>query len=325
MQIYRAAIIGCGRIGADCNSPETGSSRIASHAEAYTKHQKTELIAVCDLDSDRLRQCKKRWNVPRAYNDLDEMLIKEEIDILSICTPASSHFDILAEALRTEKVLGILMEKPLTLTMQEADAALHLAQNFKTKISVNYIRRFPPIYRQVAEELRQGDLGRIQHINVYYTKGIVNNGSHALDLLKFFFGNPDEVSLLSSNLEPTDDPSPSFRIKFPAGFEAWFCGLKSDFHNIFEIDIIGSEGRLVFRDQGHILDRFPIGDTYIKHGFKQLKPIPDSYPTDLERAVQYALEDLIKSIEIGIEPNCTVEDARTALYLSLDVLSNLRC
>jgi len=62
--LYRAALIGCGRIGADCNPPGVGSSRIQSHAQAYAEHPNVQLVAAFDLDPDRLRCCGECWKIP---------------------------------------------------------------------------------------------------------------------------------------------------------------------------------------------------------------------------------------------------------------------
>jgi len=320
---YRAAIIGCGRIGADCGSIIAGSSRIGSHAEAYRMCSSTELVAVCDPDTERLQRCGKRWQVSRLYRDHRELLATEEIDVVSICTPAATHFELLLEVLESRRMKGILLEKPLAVKLEHADAAIALAARSTAKVSVNYIRRFPPVYRQAAMEIRQGRLGNIHHVNILYTKGIVNNGTHAFDLLRFLIGELFQVSLLSRDYNGSSDPSLSVKVEFEQGFEAWLCGLPSDTYNVFEVDIMGSNGRMVFRDQGHILDKFSVEDTVRKHGFRLLKPDPDSYPTDLTKAVQYAVTDLIESIETNRQPACTLQDARAAMDLSFRLLQDM--
>lgn len=319
-RVYRAAIIGCGRIGADCGPVGSGSSRIASHAASYSACDRTQLVAVCDLDLERLRRCGERWKVARLYRDPSELFAAEQIGLVSICTPPATHVKLLAEVLRSDRVKGVLLEKPLAVNLENADKAIDLAAHSTAKVAVNYIRRFPSVYRQAADDLQQGRLGRIQHVNILYTKGIVNNGSHALDLLRFLFGEPARVSLLSPAGEMTADPTLSVKVEFPAGFEAWLYGLSANAYNIFEVDILGSQGRMLFRDQGHVLDQFAVEDTLKKHGFRQLEPIPHSRSTNLAQAVRYAVVDLIQSMETGEPPGCTLQDARAALDLSLRVL-----
>ena len=317
---FRAAIIGCGRIGADCAPIGSGSSRIASHAAAYSACERTNLVAVCDSDPEHLQRCGERWEVQRLFCDPRELFATEQIDLVSICTPPETHVELMAEVLRCDSVAGVLLEKPLALNLKDADAAIELVDHSKAKVSVNYIRRFPPLYRQVKADLEQGKLGPIQHVNIFYTKGILNNGSHAFDLLRFLFEEPSRVALLSPAGEMVSaDPTLSVKVEFQAGFEAWLCALDGEAYNLFEVDILGSRGRMLLRDQGHILDQFSLEDTRERHGFQQLEPVPHSRPTDLAHAVQYAVTDLIDSIENSNPPACTLQDARAALDLSLKV------
>ena len=166
---YRAALVGCGRIGADCGPPELGSSRIASHAQAFFEHPQVDFVAAYDLDSTALSRCGERWGVSGLYTDLSKMLEKEEVDLISIATPARTHLVLFQEVIRNQNVAGILLEKPIAATLEEAQEIIGLSRQCKAKVAVNYIRRYPPTYRDAIRVTQQGDLGNIQHVQVYYT------------------------------------------------------------------------------------------------------------------------------------------------------------
>lgn len=320
--IYRAALIGCGRIGADCGPEASGSSRIFSHAQAYKDHPRVNLIAAYDIDVDALTRCGEQWKIPGLYTDLQQMMFNEHINLISISTPPETHVTIIEELIdNCGDLAGILLEKPVSLTLEEADIISDLVAKTKIKLAVNYIRRYPPVYRHAVKTIKQGELGRIQHVNIYYTKGIQNNGSHAFDLLRYMFGEPMDVRVLSSPFDTRPfDPTLNLRVIFPTDFEAWFSAVDHREHTIFEIDILGSEGRIIFRDQGHILDRFSVVDTNLEHGFRQFNSQPSLQSTDLSRAIYYAVDDLICSIESNTNPTCTLNDGRKALELSLQAL-----
>lgn len=318
---YRVGLIGCGRIGADSGPNNLGSSRIFSHAKAYSEHPRTNLIAAYDLDVSALRRCGERWQISSLYSNLKEMLSQEHLDIVSISTPADSHLSIMREVLLQGSVQGILLEKPIALTDNEAEEMLGIVKGRQVKISVNYIRRFPPVYRKAADAIKGGELGQIKHIQVYYTKGVMNNASHAFDLLRFMFGDPEELAVVGSPLDTSAlDQSLNLQLKFFGGLEACFSALDHRDHNIFEIDIVGSEGRFIFRDQGHILESYQVADTRIQYGFRQLEKTPHSQSTELSNAIYYAVDDLVDSIEKDINPVCTLEDGKAALALSLKAL-----
>ena len=168
--------------------------------------------------------------------------------------------------------------------------------------------------------VRSGLLGRIQHVRGLYTKGVVNNGTHFIDLLRFFFGEPDEVRVccgastdtgdLSPKVDHTagSDPTLNFCLTFPDGFEAWGVGVDHRAYNVFDVDIVGTEGRVVFTDLGHCRLLYRLEETEERHGFRQLAREPEASDTDLARATSRAVENLIKSIECGRLPRCTLED-----------------
>ncbi|TFB08627.1 gfo/Idh/MocA family oxidoreductase, partial [Candidatus Marinimicrobia bacterium MT.SAG.3] len=84
--IYKVGIIGLGQIA---YSIDDDSSRdiIWSHALAYTTHPGTEIVAVCDIDSNRIDGFKDKYGDLNEYTEYKDMLIEEDLDIISICAP----------------------------------------------------------------------------------------------------------------------------------------------------------------------------------------------------------------------------------------------
>jgi len=224
--------------------------------------------------------------------------------------------------LQSGMVAGILLEKPIAESVVQADRLFSLAEDSNTQIAVNYIRRYPPVYGQIRKKIAGGELGVIQHVRVAYTKGVLNNASHAIDLLRFFFGDPIEVEVLAAPFGLDEsDPTLHFRLKFPQGFETWFSGLDAREFNIFELDILGTKGRILFADQGHTCQFYPVADTCLAHGFAQLESEPVVEATSLGRAIFYAVDDLIAAIENQVPPTCTLADGRAALKISSDLIT----
>ena len=135
-----------------------------------------------------------------------------------------------------------------------------------------------------------------------------------------FFGEPSQISLLSAIHDEQIDPTVHGKVKFFQGFEAFVFGLSKESFTIFEIDIVGTKGRLILGDQGHNLMRFSIEQGAMqKYGFQKLQPIPQIQNTDLTYAIKYAIENLIESIELKCSPFCTLKDGYAALALSLEL------
>ncbi len=164
MPRYKAGVIGCGKIGVEFND---------CHAQAYKDCPDTELIYFDDSNSERALQAYKKWNVPHflEYSFNNDRLYMKEIDILSICTPPETHRVVLMKSLLLHPNLkAVYMEKPLALTLDDADAMIKTCHDRGVILQVNHQRRF----------------GRP---TMYFNRGILNNGTHAIDMLRMLFGD----------------------------------------------------------------------------------------------------------------------------------------
>lgn len=316
---YRAALIGCGRIGADINPPGVGSSRLGSHAGAYAASRRVDLVAACDPEEARREEAKRRWNIAAVYPTVEAMLAADTFDIVSVTTPAAGRAALVGQIVDSGRARAILAEKPLADTVEEAEALSARAAGAGVIGAVNYIRRFAPGYRAVAADLQSGALGEIQMVRGIYTKGVLNNGGHMLDLLRFFFGDPEGVTGLDAVDEVPGDPTASFGVWFPQGFEAWVTGLAATSYSIFELDIVGTRGRIVFGDLGHRVDRWEVEDTMRHHGFRQLSPAPRTSDPKLTHAIAGAVDNLADCLDGRAVPFCSFDDGRAALALALAV------
>lgn len=319
--VYRAGIIGCGRIGADVST--SGPSRIRCHAAAYQASPRVRLVAASDTDSEALSRAGQRWGISRLYTDYRQMLEREDLDLVSVCTPTVTHGQVLRDLLRSVRGYGILMEKPVAATPEEARQFLRWSADSSAVVAVNYGRRFCPVYQQAAQEIREGRLGRIQFVHAVYTNGLYNNGTHLLDLLRWMVGDPQALTPME-RVKEGPDPTWSVRVVWPDGTAGWLQAVDPDAYTLFELDLVGTEGRYRFVDQGHWLERYRVEEATAEHGFRQLSADPAKERTDLDGSVRYALEDLIQAMERGRAPACTLEDGMAALELARRALSGAR-
>ena len=185
--IYRSGVVGCGRIGSLFDSDKKREI-ISSHCGAYANHPRTELVSVCDIDSGKAMRCKKQWDVRRHYINFEEMLNNENIDILSICTHADSHEDIIQAAVKNG-VKAIFCEKPISNSLISAKRIINICKSNNIQLAVNHFRRCDEFFINLKDDISNGRFGQIQHVNFYYTRGIANSGSHLFDLLRFLFGD----------------------------------------------------------------------------------------------------------------------------------------
>jgi len=311
----RAALIGCGKIGSEF-ADDPLIKGIYTHAGAWRACSGVDLAAVCDADPERARRCAERWNVARWYVDPATMLEDARPDIVSICTPDATHSALLEQAIGSTATRAVLMEKPLALSLEEARRAVDQAARHGVLLGVNYSRRYSPGHQALRERIRQGALGDIQSIGGHYTKGTLHNGTHWFDLARFLIGEVAQVRGFDRLHEVSPDPTLDVWMKFSSGPLAYLHGLNAADYSLFEMDILGSRGRIRIVDSGHGFETFMVGDSPHYTGYQTLLP-HGREDGRLEDTLLYAAQDLVASLKTGRSPLCSGEDALLALAVGL--------
>lgn len=141
----RIGIIGAGMFAA------------TSHLPALREKPGIEVTCACRTREDKLRRFCDTFNVPRGYTDHRELLDKEELDGVVVASSHDLHFEHTMDCL--ERGLPVLLEKPMTLTMQHADALCAKVEETGIPVVVGYNRHWWPCYRRTREMVQAGSLG----------------------------------------------------------------------------------------------------------------------------------------------------------------------
>jgi len=311
---YKAAIIGCGKIGSEyANDPKIKD--IYTHAGAYTSCANTELVAICDANAEKAKQCKDRWSVPEAYTDYDVMLREMDLDIVSVCTPDHTHFEIIRTILESSRVKAVLAEKPLALHILDAQELVDLANEKGITLAVNYSRRYAEQMNVLKKEIQSETYGDIQVINGYYTKGIFHSGTHWLDLSRFLLGEYLMVKGFDNLKECNDDPSYDMYAKFECGASAFLHACDANKFSIFEMDIIGSTGRIYIKDSGHVVEIYKQGESPYYSDYYTLNPA-DILTGVMKDTLLHAVEDLVLCLNTDKKPRCSGADGVAAIRIA---------
>lgn len=153
MNKLKAAIVGCGFVAQK------------RHIPSFLRLKRNiSLCALCDLDSRLARETAERFDVPHAYSDISEMLSREDLDIVDICTPPGAHAKVAIEAM--EKNCNVLMEKPMALNVSDCDKMIDSARKHGVKLSIIHNQKFYPPFIKAQELLNEGAIGRIVGLRV---------------------------------------------------------------------------------------------------------------------------------------------------------------
>lgn len=152
----KVAVIGCGSMG-------------NVHAHAYAKMNDVELTAVCDIQMERAEAIAERTGAV-AYPSFEHMLAEAEFDVISITLPSYLHKEYTIRAAEAGK--HVISEKPLALTLEDAQAMIECCDRQGVRLFVGHVVRFFPEYAQIKQVIDQGKIGRVA---VVHTK---RRGSH---------------------------------------------------------------------------------------------------------------------------------------------------
>lgn len=198
--MLKFALVGCGRI-ATRHSDLLGGKKIKG----------AELVAVADLQIERAQKLGTKFNVP-AYADMHEMMQKEKPDVVTVLTQSGLHAEHVADL--AQYGAHIIVEKPMALTLEDADTMIETCDRHGVKLFVVKQNRFNVPVIALREALEAGRFGKLVMGTVrvrwcrpqsYYDQDawrgtwaydggvLTNQASHHIDLLEWMLGDVESV------------------------------------------------------------------------------------------------------------------------------------
>lgn len=181
------------------------------HIGPYKKNENVELVAFCDINEDRLKEKSELHGVKKQYKDYHELLADDEVEAVSICTWNNTHAEIAVAALEAGK--HVLVEKPLSITVEQAESVQAAADKAGKIAQVGFVRRHDSNAQLLKTFIENGDLGEIYYSKASYLRRLGNPGGwfsdksrsgggplvdlgvHVIDLTWYLMGKPRPVSV----------------------------------------------------------------------------------------------------------------------------------
>ena len=217
--------IGAGMIMAECH--------LAAYREAGFP-----VAAIASRTRANAAKVAERWGITRVHDTPQALIEDPKVEILDIAFPPDQQPDLIRHALKQPHIKGILAQKPLSLTLAEAIALRDEAKAAGKVLSVNQNMRYDQSMRVLKEILERGDLGTLVFAQIdmhaiphwqtflegYDRLTLANMSVHHLDVLRFLFGDPEEIFTTTrkdprTRFEHSDGITVS-TLKFPSGLLA---------------------------------------------------------------------------------------------------------
>lgn len=182
------------------------------HVKSIQELPNARLVAVCSSSPERALLAKEKFGVP-AYSDYHELLAKEDIQVVCICTASGDHLEPTLAAAAAGK--HILTEKPLEVSLERADQMIRACKEAGVKLGCIFQNRFNPDFQQLEKAVKAGELGELILGNAYIKwfrsseyyassdwrgtlagdggAALINQGIHTIDLLQCMMGAVESI------------------------------------------------------------------------------------------------------------------------------------
>tara|TARA_Y100000590_G_scaffold469631_1_gene658779 strand:+ start:434 stop:1555 length:1122 start_codon:yes stop_codon:yes gene_type:complete len=327
MSMYRAAVIGLGRMGSTYDDEVEHGGTVTlpyCHGPSYYYSPRTELISGADPHPEQRSMFGERWDISedRLYTDYKEMIEREQLDIVSVTTTAKIRASIVKDVARSG-VKAIWAEKPIAFSLEEADEMLEVCNDNGVVLALNTARRWMSSYTEIKQILDSGKLGQILQITGYWRCGLSHNGSHLIDIIRFLAGGNIEwvFGEMSSDQEAEldDDLEGNGYLAFDNGVRAFLRSMDCGNAVGTYIDVICESGRIVCKEGSGEYLVYQIGSGI--EGTQRKGESPVVYPVPLPARPQGTgltiIEDLISSMDNNTKPRASIEDGIASLEIAI--------
>lgn len=302
---YRAAVIGCSRMGGFIDNEVVGVPGVVppySHAAGFYACERTDLVACADLREDVMEKFGEQYDIPksRQYTDYKEMIERENLDIVSVATQPEPRAAIVIYAAE-HGIKAIYAEKAMAASLEDADAMVEALERNGVAFNMGTNRRWSPLYDAMKESIDRGDLGTLKTLIVYNNGTLFNTASHTLDLVMRL--NSDQpVEWVQAHLPAgmeldgeilANDPVGQGTVGFANGVTAYMLLTPRG----LEVEAIGDEGTLTAMNDGRdwlLRGRGPLGDS----GRTSLQTQAFAAPEPASSTLRL-IEDLVHGLDTG--------------------------
>ena len=205
---YRVAIVGCG-----------GISR--AHGDAWRNVPEIEIVGACDEKFEPLAHFATEYNVQNTYNDLRQMLEKQQPDILVIATWPSSHLKNVLEAVRCG-VKGILVEKPIAVNATQLEQMIQVTERANILLMEAFMYRHHPLTLAVKQKIEEGAIGEVRYARSSFSTGLTDRrnwrlrgdlgggavmdlGCYCINIIRYLVGREPQSVWATGKFEPINN------------------------------------------------------------------------------------------------------------------------
>lgn len=331
---------------AEIGAAVVGLGRGRAHISAILRAQGARLVAVCDKNEQVAAKFAEEHSAS-AYTDLDEMLKRDDIDLVHVCTPSGLHTEMLLKIAAAGK--HAITEKPLDITLDRIDQAIEAFASRGLQLGCIFQMRLSPAVREMKHAVENGRLGKPVFASAqvkwyrtqeYYAQNggwrgtwawdgggsLMNQAVHTIDLMQWMMGPVRSVightQVAAHDIE-TEDLGVAL-VKFESGAVGTIVGTTAAYPGFdTTLEVFGSDGGIVIKDS--LIASWKIRGDRMKEeeqevldrlGWGKASPPGDS---TLEQ-----IQDMIDAVRDNRAPLITGREGRDAVEIVLAIYESAR-
>ncbi len=302
-QPVRIGVVGVGYVG-------------SLHAKVYASLPNTQLVAVCDINPQRAAESASQYG-GKAHTNVRELIGR--VDAVSIAVPTSLHASIATIFLTAG--IHVLIEKPITTTLEDADAILKLAAQQQLIVQVGHIERFNAAILEAQRYVTHPRFIEAHRLSAYPNRStdvsvILDVMIHDLDMVLALVGSqPTRIDAIGVPVLSTSEDIANARLVFPSGCVANLTASRVSDEAMRRIRVFQEDGYLSIDYKQQTVDCAQKMDGRI---VRKEFPVKRRPPLDEELAA------FVEAVRTGTRPAVSGEEAREALKLALDIERTMR-
>lgn len=304
---WSVLLVGLGQIGMTSDLALHPSTHVCTHARAFHQHPAFELLAGVDGNAQRRSEFGQAYGLP-TFASVFEALQSIDPAVVVLAVPTEAHAAVLEEVLTLSKPEAILCEKPLSYNLDEAARIVWLCAQACIQLFVNYVRRADPAVCEIKARLDSGQITLPLKGVAWYSKGLLNNGSHFFDLLQYWLGDLQAFKLVQRGRCWGADPEPDFLATF-AGGQIHFLAAREEDYSHYTVELVSASGRLRYDLGGSHVIWQPAIQSVTSVGYNVLNPTEQEIPNYLEKIQWYVANELAAALDGRPAAICTGAEA----------------
>ena len=306
----RVAVVGVGHLG-------------EYHVQKYRNIPDVELVGVVDINSDRVSEISKRYHTRPFGNHKD---ILGMVDAVSLAVPTETHFKVARDIL--SKGVHVLIEKPITYNLEDADSLLNLAREKGLVLQVGLVERFNPAVVKMEALLNRPTFIESHRMNLFTARGIdvdvvLDLMIHDLDIiLNMVQSEVKEVHAVGMSVITDKTDVANARLIFEDGIVANLTASRVSNKTLRKIQVFQPDAQI-----SADCHKRTISVVRLNGKAKGLSDLPQFIPEEAEFSSSDPLADEIASfvgvVQNGSAPVVSGQDVRRALNVALGIIDQI--